>query len=230
MAVIIICVSCAFVWQSTPKSQQQPVTPYMQTDPLGSFFDNPYAQTRMRSAVNELRQQPIAILPYMLGEVALRDPSHTFQTAADEAVTYLRTGERYLFSFLPVTQYEYVAHIQVSGMDMIVYRDASTYSDIGYPVYYELAMLDTAVGMTGNFSIARLTDPQAYKDARIDADGTVTCTDYELTWREDPLKVGYKNNKVAARTAVDTLVARITAGGELVIVKGQMIMVLGKFK
>lgn len=191
----------------------------MQTNALTQFFDNPSNKSRKRSTVNELRHHPAAILPYMLGEVAMRAPVHSFHTAADDAVTYLINGERSIFSRAPMPQYEYVAHIQVSGMDMIVYRSARMYSDDVYPVQYEMAMLDSIVGMTGIGTIASLTSPQAYTDARIDADGTVTSTDYKLTWREDPLKVGYKNNKVASRTAVETHVASIGAGGLLVPVK-----------
>lgn len=146
----------------------------------------------------------MAGLPYALTLADMRAPLHTTRTMTDWAITNLVNDEQGLFSRAPMPRYEYVAHMRVSGADLILYRSAVRYNDDFYPISYDVAIIPTGKTDVRKVQIAGISSLQAYTTAEISATGIITSTHYRQKWQYDPLQVGYKNNKVIA-TTVDSV-------------------------
>ena len=198
----IVCISCAFVWQTASKSQQRPATKSMLAKSKLPFLEIDTEQ--QQKDIDTLLTTALASLPYRLGLADMSTPLHTTRTPLDWAVTNLVNEERGYFSRAPMPRYEYVAHVRTTGSDLIVYRSAVRYSDDVYPVSYGIAIIPMGKTDVQKKIIAGISSLQAYTTSEISADGQVTSTHYKQKWQYDPRKAGYKNNKVIA-TTVDSV-------------------------
>ncbi|MBS1594275.1 MAG: hypothetical protein JST90_08105 [Bacteroidetes bacterium] len=214
VAALIVCMSCAFVWQAAPKEQSTP-GPKTFGGKEDMIWHIAGSRQAARSTEEVLLQSPAHALPFVLEDTDMEQPLHKTITEEDGAISSKVYAEHGAFSREPMRKYEFVAHLKCAGKDLIVYRMATNYSDDPYPRYYMVASMDSTHRIRDVADVAELGSPLSLTTCSITADGLITSTEYKQVWQNDPLKAGYKDNKVIAKKLVQTTYRRVTSDGRI---------------
>ena len=115
-------------------------------------------------------------------------PIKDHYTNRDEAISNLIYGPNYAeYSRSVPRTYEFVAYLGVQqGHHMVVYRMASSVSDMIYPATFYLATLTDDGDLISEKEIANLESPLHIMTATIEANGRITSQKLNQTWQYEP--------------------------------------------